>query len=148
MTIGAGMGQGFRYIALFALLALAMTGCSRTIKFILYNNGSSLVRVVVGDDLLAVRSGRARTFAYQASNGGTFEVDDVHLCIDEQLFRYTLPLPFDYVHDRFEPLRIQIDEQGTIWVLQPEQQFPLLELDPQPEPFPLTGTAAGECQSR
>ena len=130
--------------AAVALLALALSSCTIIPIVDLYNDAPTQIRVLVENDTYSIEPASMESFDYPSADWGT-----VRVCLDGSLLQYVIPYPpTEYYRTGLfrGRIRVQLGGDGRIWILKPDDVFPLSEDAEQPGPFPLVPEQAGACE--
>lgn len=118
-----------------SVLAVLAAACTTIPTVDLYNYASSPVRVSVQDEVLSIAPRDMKSFDYPSKDWG-----EIAVCLGNVSLRYSIPYPprgYYRVGLFRGRIRVQIDGDGQIWILRPDEDFPIEQNSQQPGPFPL-----------
>ncbi len=119
---------------LLVLALMTLTGCwSRGIYLEIFNNTSNKITIV---DMID------KEITYTVDAGDTVEVFASYYYVypnTETVWVYPKNIPYDAMHSSFahEFVYVQINEDGLVYVLHPDQKPPVTEFPEQPPGYPL-----------
>jgi len=131
------------------LLLTLLSSCTIPAQIELYNNTAERVTVVIGDV----------TTVIARSEKGLFSEFDLHgpvvrIAVAEKTFVYKFePLPLSHIaFVGWGPfakriMRAQIEQNGTIWAVGTNKEFPIIVHEIQPEGFPVQPQKIGTMRS-
>lgn len=113
-------------------LAILVSSCSIRPKIFLYNNSGQALTILTEDGSYHVVGGAIVEILYPKSQ--TMQIN-----VQETQWKYKLAYPpKEYMTVGGHEMHFQIEANGFIYVLLPQQQGPALDLSAQPKGFPLT----------
>lgn len=136
--------RGRWVVAAVAILALALASCTIIPIVDLYNHAPKQIRVLVEDDTYSIDPASIESFDYPSADWGK-----VRVCLGGSLLQYAIPYPpTEYYRTGLfrGRIRVQLGGDGRIWILKPDEVFPLSEDVEQPGPFPLVPEQVGACE--
>lgn len=130
-----------RYLVLTAasLLACCLASCQLATGIEIFNNTQQSIRIEVDEDVLKLKPGESAKIFERQLHRFWIEINDAWL---EYASSTTIPPSFTKMIGRSgweKPWgRAQIESDGRIWLLAPDQAFPANRLPDQPSGFPLS----------
>lgn len=113
------------------LLSMYLTGCPRFASVLLYNNTSTLLIVNTGGNKIHIEPKKTASFRFTTER---FEIDT-----GAALWTYGRNIPHrGEAGPYFDgTIRLQVQTDGTVFVLRTDEMFPKQNVTDQPDGFPL-----------
>ena len=112
-------------------MAIAFSSCTINPVVELYNHADSTIQLEVGDDRYTIEPEHSESFGEPVN-----ETRLLSVCLD----------PREYYRVRLRgQIRLQLDGDGRMRILKPDEEFPLAPDRPQPDRYPITPERAGSC---
>lgn len=126
-------------------IAAAIAGCTTNPTVELYNHAASTIQVSALDRRYEIASGKSQTFPWPMRKA---DAGVVRVCLNHLLLRYALPsIQEGYARPGIfgGQIRVQVEEDGKLRILKPDEEFPLERDGVQPDPYPMTPDREGTC---